>query len=165
MPEYHLDTHDANDTWSTLDAFTQGYIEAMFFTEEERLCEESEGERNMPDVGINKATMQSHFVGGNSFGFADLASDSLARIVEDCRKFQEINEALLNAAYDDWNGTAYDEQRAGNDFWYTRCGHGIGFWSSGLGDIGDKLSEACGFRTAFPNRDVYLGDDNKVHVS
>ena len=34
-------------------------------------------------------------------------------------------------------------EQAGHDFWLTRNGHGAGFWDRGLGELGDRLSEAA----------------------
>lgn len=126
MPEFILDMGSPEHAraFNALDSFTQGYIEALFFTDEERLCEESEGEREMPDVAVNVATMESRFIGGNSFGFADLAPEALAKIVADCAAFQAANRALLDEAYT----RDYDEEQAGRDFWYTRNHHGVGYW-------------------------------------
>lgn len=150
--------------WAGLDAFTQGYIEALFFTEEEQLCEESDGARNMPDVAFNTATMESHFVGGDSFGFSDLAPETLARIIADCEAFKARHVHTLAAAYgagcDD--GSEYTPERAGHDFWLTRNGHGAGFWDRGLGELGDTLDAASG---VVGEVNAYLGDDGKVYLS
>lgn len=195
MPQFQLDTSGAVaihgrrsqpnpaefTAWDHLDPFTQGYVEALFFTEEERLCEESDGARHMPEVAINTATMESHFVGGDSFGFSDLAPCALASIIADCEAFQARAEALLNLAYDQ---PGYSEEHAGHDFWMTRNGHGVGFWDrrdlkaetpeslwvagqagEGCGTIGADLSNLCGWRTEWGEVSPYLGDDGKVYLS
>jgi len=56
-----------------------------------------------------------------------------------------------------------DPEQCGHDFWLTRCGHGVGYWDRGLGEVGDRLSAACGHGTKFPNIDLYVGDDGKIH--
>tara|TARA_R110000744_G_scaffold125694_1_gene231366 strand:+ start:141 stop:521 length:381 start_codon:yes stop_codon:yes gene_type:complete len=56
------------------------------------------------------------------------------RMAEDCEAFQHDNEALL---------AELDDTQSGIDFWLTREGHGAGFWDRGLGEIGDKLTEAA----------------------
>ena len=207
MPQFIIDTsgavvapigsHNANMgplAWASLDAFTQGYIEALFFTEEESLCEESDGARHMPDVAFNTSTMESHFVGGDSFGFSDLAPGALARIIADCEAFQRDNAATLEEAYT----RDYDAAQAGRDYWFTRNGHGVGFWDRDAlepdsaeyerltnamvdarrsnGDWDALLSqrnrlkaESLGERLSAACRhqdvDAYLGDDGKVHLS
>lgn len=161
MPEYHLDVHDDYRTWSSLDDFTQGYIEALFFTEHSPAF-------SYGDIEDDKAEWERALSEGQSDGqipgdatFADLAPDALRKCVEDCRAFQEANQDLLNRAYEH---LGYGSESAGRDFWYTRNGHGVGFWDRGLGDLGKKLSAACGWRTRFGEVYVYLGDDNKVHI-
>lgn len=126
MPEFILEMGNAEHarSFNALDGFTRGYIEALFFTDEESLCEDSDGEREMPSVVFNMATLESRFDGGNSFGFADLAAKTLAAIVKDCEAFQRVNSALLEAAYQ----RDYDAEQAGRDFWFTRNGHGVGYW-------------------------------------
>lgn len=43
--------------------------------------------------------------------------------------------------FDDSQG--YPESYAGHDFWLTRSGHGAGYWDRGLGELGDRLTEAA----------------------
>jgi hypothetical protein len=124
--------------WSDLDSFTQGYVEALFFT--------SQGDD------------------GEAFaeGFADLAPETLARIIADCAAFQEGSAWLraVNAA------KGYDfpgEADAGRDFWFTRNGHGCGFWDGDWPELhATALTDAA---HAFGNVDAYLGDDGKVYLS
>jgi hypothetical protein len=137
MPEYILDTRDGPAPWRDLDAFTQGYIEAMFFT--------STGHED----DLEDAT------------FAELHPQSLADIIADCKAFQDANRSLLDAAVEHGGDRGeYDLAAAGRDYWYTRNGHGVGFWDRGLGSIGDSLSSAARYSSV----DVVRGDDGKVHV-
>lgn len=146
MPEFILNGKD-NPEFESFGAFTRGYIEAMFFTEEERLCEESNG--------------------GDSFGFKDLAAETLEKIKADCASFIDANRKTLADAWSRGCGFlkgGYDEMQAGRDFWFTRNGHGVGFWDRGLGEVGDELSAACGYGTDFPPVDIYVGDDGKIYI-
>jgi hypothetical protein len=162
MPEFILDTSGAvvgNGSkeariigglpmrWADLDAFTQGYIEALFFTEE--------GEDNLGEAA-----------------FADLAPETLASIVEDCRKFQEgdaykaMKDAKRLSPTDAAGGLCtrhHSATHAGRDFWYTRNGHGCGFWDGDWPEPHDKALEALA--DTFSGTDVYLGDDGKVYLS
>ena len=106
MPEFILDHGDSDHAklFQTLDAFTQGYIEAAFFT--------STGSGDDADNDLEYATT------------AEIAPTALAAVVADCARWQQENAALLAQAY----ATGYEPQRAGNDYWYTRNGHGVGFW-------------------------------------
>lgn len=124
MPEFILDLGSSESAaqFRKLDSFTQGYIEAMFFTDGEQLCEESG--RDMPAVAINRETLESRFVDGDSPGFADLAPQALQACILDCQTFQSQHVQLLTRAYT----RDYDAEQAGRDFWFTRNGHGVGYW-------------------------------------
>ena len=169
MPEFILDTsgHVRNEAvsfnseiagahcqWRDLDAFTQGYIEALFFTESE--------------PGATRETWdpetQSSLPG--DVGFADLAPEALAVIINSCAELQteaaSIIEACAEFSERHWNDDPWT--RAGRDFWFTRNGHGIGFWEtdrwpSPQGDALNAASKAAG------SMDAYLGDDGRVYVT
>ena len=81
----------------------------------------------------------------------ELHQDTLAKMKADCLAFQVRNA-------DDLKGIPYD--LAGHDFWLTRNGHGAGFWDKGYGEVGDRLTKAC---KAFPEVDLYVGDDGFIH--
>lgn len=138
MPEFILDhgSAEAAKQFSELDAFTQGYIEAMFFT----------NTGTGDDEELEHATV------------ADLAPETWAKINADCIAFNLQADAWLRFAYGKPN---YGAAQAGRDFWFTRCGHGVGFWDRGLGGIGEELSDIA---RKFGNRDMYRGDDGKVYV-
>ena len=143
MPEFHiaLGDSDAAKAFRELDSFTQGYIEAAFFT--------STGPDNEAE-GLGDAS------------FAELALATFDKIVADCKAWQEANAALLDAAYGvqgKYERAPYDAERAGNDYWYTRNGHGTGFWDRGLGELGDKLAAACRYHSV----SVYRGDDGLIY--
>lgn len=59
---------------------------------------------------------------------------SIEQATADCAAFQRDNAALLEGI---------DPAQAGHDFWLTRCRHGAGFWDRGLGEVGDKLTDAA----------------------
>jgi hypothetical protein len=140
MPEFILEGTHAPE-YKALDAFTQGYIEALFFT----------------DSGPEDGQL-------GDAGFSDLAAEALADIVRDCSTFQTANAALLAEAYT----LDYGEAQAGRDFWFTRCGHGVGYWDREALDcnkldgltLGDRLTTPA---HAAGNVDTYLGDDGKVY--
>lgn len=221
MPEFHLDTSGAVSVdsrvsqgrlpgtpypfvitgWHHLDPFTQGYIEALFFTESSPAWDKAAIEADR--AGWEEAEREGQSDGalpGDS-GFADLAPETLARIIADCAAFQERAAGLLALAYGETmpartfgDGTLpgshrpawdYDAEAAGRDFWFTRNGHGVGFWDREAlnGDapdalqipnpdhkpyrttsIGDNLSNLCGWRSAFGEVNAYLGDDGRVYL-
>lgn len=116
--------------------FLRGYIEAALFTTD------------------------AHCPGGCDYaevGRADeLAPELPAWWVKEaddtCLGFQSANEALLAKA-----GT--DEQN-GRDFWFSRNGHGVGFFDRGYPDeIGDALQDAA---HAFGSHDLLPEDFGQV---
>lgn len=159
MPEFALNVGESHNEFAKLDSFTQGYIEALFFTEEEPGSTQD-------GVGGRKWNPETDSSLPGDVGFSDIDSKSLAHIVADCKAWQEANAALLESAYEfersesHSGGLDYDDAAAGRDYWFTRNGHGVGFWDRGLGAIGDALSDAAGRHTV----DVYLGDDGRVYV-
>jgi hypothetical protein len=77
----------------------------------------------------------------------------------DCSAFMEENGALIAQAL---AVDGYSIEQAGHDFWLTRNRHGAGFWDRGLGEVGDKLTEAAHSEGGV---DLYVGDDDLVHAS
>lgn len=159
MPEFILDTAGRVDQpgllraliWGDLDAFTQGYVEALFFT----------------STGDDGEPLEQ--------GFSDLAPETLARIIADCAAFRAapawvaLLEALGNEELGDLEadlaakgGDPVPDTQAGRDFWYTRNGHGCGFWDGDWPEpYATALTDAA---RAFGNVDAYLGDDGRVYL-
>lgn len=139
MPEYILPTENAGAEWHALDDFTKGFIEAAFFCDtscysssefftdeaQEAVCE-GQADGSIP----------------NDAGPEDIEPKSLAAVAKLCSEFQATHAALLAGAYE----LNYDESQAGRDFYYTRAGHGTGYWDRNeLGaDLCEALSEAAG---------------------
>ena len=119
-----------------VDTFTQAYIAAALWS-------------SSNDEGIPLDNLD-----------AEIAPMLIERAVADCATFQRMHADLLAQAYASELG--YDESQAGHDFWLTRCHHGAGFWDRGLGDVGDKLTEAA---HATGNADLYIGDDGLIYCA
>lgn len=98
-----------------------------------------------------------------TYGPDNLAPETLASMRADCERFIADNAAdlALYAEQRPGNGQWTPSDYAGHDFWLTRCGHGVGFWDRGLGDLGDRLSEAA---RAYGNIDLYVGDDGMIYA-
>lgn len=102
------------------DLFLRGYLDTALFTTDET-----------PPSGVD-------YVGA---GRADEMFDSLPEhFIEqakaDCAKFQAANAELLKRAGDD--------RQNGSDLWYTRNGHGVGFFDRGYSnDLGEALTKAA----------------------
>lgn len=169
MPEFILDTTgqvlqpaqgrfvaSATVKWSDLDAFTQGYIEALFFTS-----------KPVWEDGVTEEDAQQAYDDMvEALGFSDLAPEALARIIDDCAKFQAgAAMTAMQAAPGDAarNFPPGPTIHAGRDFWYTRNGHGCGFWDGDWpGPYATQLTDAA---KAFGEVDLYLGDDGKVYLA
>ncbi len=120
----------------TNDDFTYGYLEAAFFTET----------GTMEDGDLEHADMD------------DIAPESLAEVIRDCAQFQRDHAALLEQAYQ----REYDAVQAGRDYWFTRNGHGVGYWDRSelqADGLGDRLSDTCSYSEVW----MYRGDDGKVY--
>ena len=68
-------------------------------------------------------------------------SSAFVKISADCAGFQNMNKITLARAYE----KNYTPTNAGQDFWLTRQGHGVGFWDRGLGQVGEVLASAARF--------------------
>lgn len=132
-PNYAFTTID------DLDTFTRAYLEAAFFTDEERLKEEAE------EMGLDP---QQHDF--------DWSLDALEQAKKDCDAFRtERAVELMDEA------GAKDDQQNGHDLWYTRNHHGVGFWDRGYED---EYSEALSnLAHGMGERYTYLGDDGEIH--
>jgi hypothetical protein len=125
----------ATEAAEGLNDFVKGYIEAIYF------CDTGDSEQPGSEIEMSPASVQC--------------------AVEDCTAFQSVNAALLAEAYE----RAYDEVQAGRDFWFTRNGHGVGYWDRKEledGDLGDKLTAAA---KAFGERWSYEADDGMLHLA
>ncbi len=125
MPEFTLDCGNIEGrlSFDALPAIVRGYIEAAFFT----------GVRFWP-------------VDGEPFeveevGFLDLDPEGLEQMKTDALRFWIENRRDIAAAIE--AAPEYDLTRAGHDLWFSRNGHGTGFWDRGLGDIGERLDAAA----------------------
>lgn len=104
-----------------IDDFTREYLTAAMFTDQpEEWCtpgEFQESER----ANIGRMTV-----------------DTIRKAAGDCKRFRELASAA-GIDIDDFDH--YEQMSAARDFWYTRNGHGAGFWD---GDweksIGEKLT-------------------------
>lgn len=84
----------------------------------------------------------------------DISAETWGRMSEDVLQFIKASAELLGHS-------GQSDEQIGHDFWLTRNGHGAGFWDRGLGDIGDKLTDAC---KAFGEVWLYVGDDGQIHA-
>jgi hypothetical protein len=124
MPEFLLNQPpETAHPFYSLDPFARGYIEAMFFTN--------------GDTGDERETLL------NDWGVEKLTREAVANIARDCAEFQSREAFHLSVAYSERN---YEAAQAGRDFWFTRQGHGVGFWDRtelDADDLGKLLTNAA----------------------
>jgi hypothetical protein len=85
-----------------------------------------------------------------------LTKQARAAASRDCLAFIS---AIQGAYYSAINQKGYSPYQFGADFWYTRQGHGVGFWSRQelkIDDLGEYLSAHCGYGTQWPPVDVEI---------
>jgi hypothetical protein len=93
----------------SLDEFARGYVEAMFFTN--------------GDTGDEREDLL------NEMGVEHLTRAAVEAIRATCDRFLAAPMPDGRTAAE-WIDDAPGElEQAGRDFWFTRQGHGVGFWS------------------------------------
>lgn len=159
MPEFVMEGRD--HAARQVDAFTFGFIEAMFFTNCSPAWSMAEIEAD-PDgwSAAREAGTSDGELPGDA-GFSEIHPDSLAAIVADCASFQLECRAALVAAY---QRPGYDAAQAGRDLWFTSQGHGVGYWDRPALDwapegavrtLGEYLTEKA---RAFGESHVWFAD-------
>lgn len=146
MPQFELEGRD-NPEFADLPMIAQGYVEAMFFTECDPSVSLDEWEEE-PGMEFRDGSIPG------DVGFSHLHPDAVKDIVAECGAFHVKARDLLRKAYE----RDYDATQAGRDFWYTRNGHGVGFWDRDAldaDDLGDALSVIA---REFGEAHVWIGD-------
>lgn len=96
----------------------------------------------------------------SDFTVSNLSQDALIKAHNDCESFYNSMHTQNCVP----NNCNWD--RIGIDFWYTRNGHGTGFWDNykdekGYNGNGELLTDiAHNFSECY----LYLGDDNKLYI-
>ena len=105
---------------SRVDNATHAYLVAGLWSTPDHYATNDDGEYYPPldeNFGVEDIELS----------FMDKANDDLS--------------AFILANLDDLG--SMDDEQIGHDFWLTRAGHGAGFWDRGLGEAGDRLTDAC----------------------
>ena len=87
-----------------------------------------------------------------TYSAEDVDAASLAEMREDCDNF--VTGELQDLS-------DIEAGQAGHDFALTRNRHGAGFWDRGLGDLGDRLSDAA---KVYGTQGLSVGDDGVLYV-
>lgn len=167
-----------NDTKS-LDKFTAAYIQCALWSSTEYrfgpcpVCGQMKVLSHYPEPEFTQEAMCSADGCGvseianpepmdNNYSAQDLAPETFARMVADCREFQlKCTYELVRAEYGNLDHS--DLEMAGHDFWLTRNGHGAGFWDGDLEEsLGEALTKAA---KEFGEFNLYVGDDGKLYGS
>lgn len=94
--------------------FVKGYLETAIFADSPEGYLPT-GRYREGDISISRVTKASR-----------------AKAIEDCKAFL----AKCGKDYD-----AMSPWDMGSNFWYTRNGHGVGFWDRDLEETGDRLTD------------------------
>lgn len=119
----HKETRKVTN-FSDLDDFTVGYITCALWSSTNDLYDENS--EKYSECLDDQYTRE------------DINYETIKEMVMDCKNFQDNNVDLLKQYYEE-----FEYEYAGHDFWLTRNGHEVGFWDRGLGEVGEKLTEAC----------------------
>ena len=85
---------------------------------------------------------------------AEFSKEFLEQARKDCAKFTVENYEILNQAG--------SPAQNGTDFWFTRNGHGVGFWDRGYPtEISKPLTKAA---HSFGELCPYVGDDGLIYA-
>ena len=145
MPQFILQTSPEDTAFAALSEVAQGFIEAMFFTEqctasvildfsgdtvESRYASDLEDRETAPTIeNWNNPEIQQALREGTLDGYipydcdtSHVSAHALNKVSQMMDTFMERNADLANAAIE-----AYGADRLGNDLWYTFNGHGVGF--------------------------------------
>ena len=80
---------------------------------------------------------------------------ALSRMRRDCAQFEAANAGAITAC-------DLDGQQVGRDLWYSRNGHGTGFWDrKGPAVALTKLDAAA---RALGETGAYRGDDGRIYL-
>ena len=106
------------DTISSLDSMTRGYLLAALWT-----WDPHPGSGDYTETGL--AQMRR------------VTPESIETAAHDCQTFASRNAAALAVYFEH-----RDSEQAGHDLWLTRNGHGTGFWDRSYG-LGVAMERAC----------------------
>jgi len=145
-----------------LNEIFKGYIECALWTEEERLrdevTDELEDSEDMDEIE-KIIHLKGKFEKGdfNSFISDDIDVDSRIDAYNDIKQFiEDAGDEAINEAIEE-NGLF----KLGMDIWFTRNGHGSGFFDHSYENENILISAGKKMKGS----DLYIGDDNKLYFS
>jgi hypothetical protein len=115
----------------------KGYTEALLWSNTYHYVIPSDDESMEPEL---EQYGSAHL----EFDLDDFSADDQYEIRQMVREFVESNAVDYRDYLNGMARFAYlPDEMFGHDLLLTRSGHGAGFWDRGLGELGDRLSEAA----------------------
>ena len=96
---------------------------------------------------------------GESVEIIGFSESAKATILRDCDAFAEANASDIVEFCEITNKSL---TAAGAEFYFTRNGHGTGFWDRGTGPVFDRLSEAA---RDYGSSEDMVGDDGLIYCN
>lgn len=172
---WRVDTQDVNGT-RLCEECANDAMDSGFFTDTVDDVDEDEPE---PNTILRDAIKRSTFLGAyiEAMFFADGSysedaifgktidqfSHELTRaIIRDCAIFETAHSADISDDNLTHSQKTDATNQAGHDFWFTRNGHGAGFWDGDwLEEVGERLTATS---KIFGEVELYVGDDGLVYA-
>jgi hypothetical protein len=89
--------------------------------------------------------------------YPEFSKEANEQAKADCADFYEVCKEVLDELI---KSSKITSSAAGGDFYYTRNGHGTGFWDRGLGEAGQTLST---WAKVHGSADTFCGTDNLIY--
>jgi hypothetical protein len=152
MPQFEMDKDGTVNglTFEDCTPIFQGYIEAMLFTETCSGISMVEWEEPENQEAVEEGSADGSIP--TDAGFGDIHPKTLETMQLDCFNFEVKARPLLEQAY----ALGYEPVQAGRDFWFTRNGHGVGFWDRDILEKRDVWEELGSPRVGEPGWDQYM---------
>jgi hypothetical protein len=143
MAEFEMDKAGVVNgmVFADLTPIFQGYVEAMLFTETASGGYMSVWAEQGVQEDLEEGMLDGHIPSDSGWG--DIHPETAERMQLDCFNFEVEARDLLTQAY----ARGYERAQAGRDFWFTRNGHGVGFWDRKeleANGLGRALSDIAG---------------------
>jgi len=90
----------------------------------------------------------------DSFTISDIDKNSIKEMESDCTAFLSKSKDILERV-------GLDDSQVAHDFWFSRNGHGSGFWDHGLGEDGEELTKIA---KSFGECHLEVGEDNVIYI-
>lgn len=135
-----------------LTEMVSGYLSCAIWT-----ATDEDGESLSQHVG-NGPKLEARGRGGEFV----ISGDEVASLLDLGTIVEAVQECIGFCDGLDDDLSELDVGQAGHDFWLTRNGHGAGFWDRGLGDVGERLSDAA---KAWGSANIHVEHDGRWYMA